>query len=156
MRKDLTIRFIKQWYHLRRRRRELFVKMLAYSFSAFVYKTPKHTSILSGPMWVDEVLTGNPQNVVEMLRMPRVVFQRLAHAIVDIGKLRSTQEVSVNEQLAMFLCFCGHHASSRALQCRFQRSGETITRHLRAVLKAVRRMSATYIKLPTKNDITKK
>ncbi|ETV86841.1 hypothetical protein H257_01896 [Aphanomyces astaci] len=49
----------------------------------------------------------------------------------------------------MFLCFCGHHASSRALQCRFQRSGETITRHLRAVLEAVRRMSATYIKLPT-------
>ncbi|ETV86842.1 hypothetical protein H257_01897 [Aphanomyces astaci] len=90
MRKDITIRFIKQWYQLRRRRRELFVKMLAYYFSAFVYKTPKHTSILSGPMWVDEVLTGNPHNVVEMLRMPRVVFQRLAHAIVDIGKLRST------------------------------------------------------------------
>ncbi|KAF0710751.1 hypothetical protein AaE_012395 [Aphanomyces astaci] len=143
MRKDLTIRFIKQWYHLRRRRRELIVNMLAYYFSAFVYKTPKHTSILRGPMWVDEVVTGNPPNVVEMLRMPRVVFQRLAHAIVDIGKLRSTQEVSVNEQLAMFLCFCGHHASSRALQCRFQRSGETITRHLRAVLKAVRRWEGT-------------
>ncbi|KAF0743444.1 hypothetical protein Ae201684P_007741 [Aphanomyces euteiches] len=102
-------------------------------------------------MWVEEILHGNPVNVVEMFRMPREVFYRLAETITDIGGLRSTLNVSVEEQLAIFLYFCGHHASNRALQNRFQHSGDTISRHLRSVLNALRRMSPILIKIPDEN-----
>ncbi|KAH9153700.1 hypothetical protein AeRB84_004095 [Aphanomyces euteiches] len=124
------------------------MELMAYHFVAHVHKLPKRVSILTGALWVDEILSGNAQNVVEAFRMPKHTFRALVRSIIEEGGLERGRDVSVEEQLAIFMYFVGKNASSRCLQCRFQHSGETITRHLRYVLKALRTMCPKYIKLP--------
>ncbi|ETV63666.1 hypothetical protein H257_19400 [Aphanomyces astaci] len=124
---------------------------MEYHYLSFVHKTPKRTSILSGPLWVDEVLCGNSEKVLETFRMSRATFYSLLATVTSVGGLKRTCHVSETEQLAIFLFFVGQRATSRAMQERFQRSGETITRHLRAVLKALKRLCSSYIMLPAEN-----
>ncbi|KAG9398042.1 hypothetical protein AC1031_022057 [Aphanomyces cochlioides] len=121
---------------------------LMYHYVAFVQKTPKHISILSGPLFVQETLTGNPTVMLDNFRLSRSIFDALVTDLGRYGGLKSTKHVSVQEQLANFLYFAGHHASNAALQGRFQRSGETITRHVREVLSTLLSLAPRYIKIP--------
>ncbi|ETV83121.1 hypothetical protein H257_04846 [Aphanomyces astaci] len=75
-------------------------------------------------------------------------FHLLVDAVVTTGSLVGGRDVCVQEQVAMFLYFVGHRASSRAIQCRFQRSGETVTRHLHAVMASLVKLCPTYIRIP--------
>ncbi|KAF0748085.1 hypothetical protein AaE_007474 [Aphanomyces astaci] len=143
------VRVLAVWLHRRRMQRDARIKALAYHIFAYINKSPKRMSILKGTLWVDEVLSGNPNNCMETFRMPRTTFDKLVSATVRHGGLRRTVNVSNQEQVAMLLYFAGHHATSREMQCRFQRSGETITRHLRSVMAAMRRMCQLYIKMPS-------
>ncbi|KAH9105084.1 hypothetical protein LEN26_014870 [Aphanomyces euteiches] len=149
MKTELAVLFIRLLTLRRHKARALYAQIMAGHYVAFVHKSPKRTSILTGQMWVDEVLNGNENTVVEMFRMPLETFRYLVRDVVSRGGLKPTRDVSTEEQVAMFLFFAGQNASSRALQCRFQRSGETISRHIRLVLLAMRRMCSTYIKLPS-------
>jgi hypothetical protein len=41
------------------------------------FKKPYYTSILSGRMWVEELLQGNPQHIKDQLGMAKHVFRQL-------------------------------------------------------------------------------
>ncbi|KAH9103474.1 hypothetical protein AeMF1_006631 [Aphanomyces euteiches] len=135
-----------------RRRQLVLMNYLIYHYIAYVHKTLKHVSILSGPMFVQEILNGNPTVMLDNFRMPRRIFDALANDLERFGALKSSKHVSVQEQLGIFLYFVGHHASNAALQSRFQRSGETITRHVRRVLAALVSLAPRYIKIPDDNS----
>jgi len=76
------------------------------------------------------------------------VFEFLCLELKSKGGLADSKFVSVEEQVAMFLFTLVHSSSNREVQERFQHSGETVSRHFHAVLKAVNQLVPHYIKLP--------
>ena len=63
---------------------------------------PYHTSILSGQMWVDELLDGHPDRIRCELGLRKGTFHELLHALRCFGAADS-KYVSLEEQLAIFL-----------------------------------------------------
>jgi predicted chitinase len=70
--------------------------------------------------------------------MPKETFTALCHWHWTRSKclLADTRRVSVEEQIAMFLAVVTRNESNRAIQERFQHSGETVHRYFYAVLQA--------------------
>ena len=86
----------------------------------------QHTSILSGQHWLDELLGGHDGRFHNEIGMQKFVFRRLLTTLEMCTGLRGTQHVSAAEQVAIFLHFVCRGLSNRALQERFQHSGDTI------------------------------
>lgn len=91
-------------------------------------KTPQHTSVLSGQLWLDELLGGHDGRFYNELGMQKFVFRRLLTMLETNAGLQGTRHVSAAEQAAIFLHYVCRGLSNRALQERFQRSGDTIMR----------------------------
>ena len=89
--------------------------------------TPMRTSILSGQMWLDELLVGHPERFREQFGMSKHAFQLLSRELQLCGRLVNRRHVTVDEQLATFLYFARTGSSTRILQERFQRSASTIS-----------------------------
>jgi hypothetical protein len=91
-------------------------------------KIPQHTSILSGQDWIDELITGHDGRFYNEMGMQKHVFWALLSVLRrDVG-LHDTKHVLDEEQLAIFLHYAHRGLSNRALQERFQRSPETISK----------------------------
>lgn len=90
-------------------------------------KTPVRTSILTGQRWLAE-LYASPVRMYEQLGMAKYVFRQLCTELQLQHGLSDSKYVSAEEKLAIFLHFSRTGASSRMLQERFQRSGETISK----------------------------
>ncbi|KAI9448731.1 hypothetical protein BJY52DRAFT_1092491, partial [Lactarius psammicola] len=63
------------------------------------------------------------------LGLNKHVFRRLLSVLARDTGLCDTRHVSAEEQLAIFLHYARRGLSNRALQERFQRSGDTITKY---------------------------
>ena len=61
-----------------------------------------HTSILSGGMWVQELLDGHPDHILCELGVWKEVFEALICTLRAIGTTDS-KHISLEEQLAIFL-----------------------------------------------------
>ncbi|TVU11510.1 hypothetical protein EJB05_45101, partial [Eragrostis curvula] len=83
--------------------------------------------------------------------MEKFIFHRLVKCIRDSNLLKDRRNVFVEEQVAIFLYAVSKNSSNRTLQGQFQHSGETISRHFRAVLNALIRLSTSLIQLPPIN-----
>ena len=88
---------------------------------------PHHTSILTGHAWVLELLTGHPEHIKINFGVPLKIFSVLTHILKENGVLDSWN-VTVNEQLGIFLYTCVTGLSSCLVAERFQRSMDTITK----------------------------
>ncbi|KAF7815082.1 protein ALP1-like [Senna tora] len=66
----------------------------------------------------------------------------------DIGGLRPTRNMLVDEQVAIFLHILSHHVKNRVIQFRFGRSGETVSRYFNTVLKAMIKLMPHLFKKP--------
>ncbi|XP_057800517.1 uncharacterized protein LOC131015993 [Salvia miltiorrhiza] len=71
------------------------------------------------------------------LRMDRNTFGRLCQLLRQLGGLHNSRYIGVEEQVAMFLSVLAHHKKNRVVRFDFRRSGDTITRYVHIVLKAV-------------------
>ena len=87
---------------------------------------PMHTSILTGQMWLDELLDGHPIRFYNAFGMKKHIFQRLLVQLQIQNGLVDTKYVKAEEQLAIFIYFARHGSTSRELMERFQRSPDTI------------------------------
>jgi len=89
---------------------------------------PMRTSILSGQMWLDELLAGHPERFNEQFGMSKHAFQLLSRELQFYSGLTNRRQVTADEQLATFLYFARTGSSTRILEERFQRSPSTIGR----------------------------
>ncbi|KAL8476598.1 hypothetical protein ACS0TY_029046 [Phlomoides rotata] len=71
------------------------------------------------------------------LRMDRAAFHRLCQLLYDLGGLRNSRYVNVQEKVAVFLSILAHHTKNRSLKYQFKRSGQTISKHFHSVLRSV-------------------
>ena len=88
---------------------------------------PMRTSILSGQMWLDELLAGHPERFKEQFGMSKRAFQLLSRELQLHSGLANRRHVTADEQLAIFLYIARTGSSTRVLQERFQRSPSTIS-----------------------------
>ncbi|XP_020094902.1 putative nuclease HARBI1 [Ananas comosus] len=107
-----------------------------------------HTSVLTGAMYVQEVLEGHDERCKREFRMETHVFKALVKCLRDKGLISDTKYVSAEEQVAMFLFTLSKNASNRTVQERFQHSGETVSRHFRVVLEAITQLTEDLIQRP--------
>jgi hypothetical protein len=89
-------------------------------------REPYHTSALSGEAWVLELLRGHPNRIRTELGMSIEVFSNLVQELRDIGH-QNSRNISLEEQLAIFLYMCVTGLTIRHVGERFQRSNETIS-----------------------------
>lgn len=91
---------------------------------------PMRTSILTGQLWLHELLQGHPIRFHEQMGMSQHVFQMLSQELQLYSGLKNSKHVTADEQLAIFIYLARTGQSSRMLQERFQRSGDTISMYV--------------------------
>jgi hypothetical protein len=91
-------------------------------------RTPLHTSRLTGNQWVQELLDGHEERFYNEMGMSDTIFTQLLELLVREAGLHNTRYVTAREQLAIFLHYACRGLGNRALQERFQRSGDTISK----------------------------
>jgi hypothetical protein len=83
--------------------------------------------------------------------MEKEFFCKLVDLLIDSNSLTNGRDVSVDEQLAIFMFCLSTNASNRSIQEQFQHSGETISRYFNLVLEAIVSLSSRMIQLPPIN-----
>ncbi|KAG5046384.1 hypothetical protein JHK86_015790 [Glycine max] len=116
-------------------------------FMKYVVKNPCRDSSMTGHRWVSEILNGHPIRCYQMFRMKKLVFLELCDILETKYNLKKTRNVSIYEQVGLFLYMLSQPGSVRNCEERFQHSGETISRHFHNVLEAVCMFAKDIIKL---------
>ena len=92
------------------------IKALYANENSSVNRSRIHTSILTGDLYVREVLEGHELRCKRDFRMEKHIFRNLVECLRDKSHLRDTDFVSAEEQVAIFLYAVSKNASNRILQ----------------------------------------
>jgi len=105
----------------------IILDLVAAKNPAIVPKERVRTSVLTGRMYMQELLNGHPRRFKEIMCMELPTFLAICQDLQEV-ELKETLNVSVEEQLTMFLSVVSHGWSNQDVQERFQHSGETVYR----------------------------
>ena len=72
-------------------------------FMNYVVKNPCRDSSMTGHRWVSEILNGHPIRCYQMFRMKKLVFLELCDILETKYNLKKTRNVSIYEQVGLFL-----------------------------------------------------
>ncbi|KAL0385468.1 UNVERIFIED_CONTAM: hypothetical protein Sradi_2941100 [Sesamum radiatum] len=95
------------------------------------------------------LVSSSDDTCLQNLRMDRNAFGRLCYLLENSAGLRPTKNVSVAEQVAMFLCVLSHHKKNCIVKHDFIRSDRTVSKHFHNVLHAVCMMHKVLLAKPT-------
>ncbi|PPD82407.1 hypothetical protein GOBAR_DD20665 [Gossypium barbadense] len=98
--------------------------------------------------YVKRLVYASDETCIEQVRMNRTAFFKLCEMLESIGGLKSSRNMLVDEQVAMFLQIISHHLKNRVIKHHFRRSGETVSRAFHSVLNAVVRLQDVLFKKP--------
>ena len=104
---------------------------------------------------LNRLYNGTDADCISELRMRKDVFHRLCDHLRSRGLLEDSINVSIEEQVAMFLKFVGHRWTNRSVAFEFLQSGETVSRYFNAVLDALCVLSCDIIAMRTTETHTK-
>lgn len=94
---------------------------------------PYHTSKLTGLQWLEELIHGHPERIRDSLGVHREVFLYLVDQLRSLGQ-KDGRDVTVDEQLAIFLYTAVTGLPQRHVAERFQRSKSTISKYVLLLL----------------------
>jgi hypothetical protein len=103
--------------------------------SPLYWKQEYHNSKLSGEAWVEELIHGHPDWIRTELGMRLHVFLAFVDELRSLCLLGDSKNVSLTEQVAIFLYMCVTGLSIRHVGERFQRSNETISMYFLPVVR---------------------
>ncbi|WOL16608.1 hypothetical protein Cni_G25396 [Canna indica] len=86
-----------------------------------------------------------------MIRMKRVTFFKLCDCLRERNLLHDTLNVTLEEQVAVFLHIVGHNVRNRVVGHNFMRSEETVSRYFNEVLRAIGELRRELIRRPSLN-----
>ncbi|KAF3781703.1 putative nuclease [Nymphaea thermarum] len=90
-----------------------------------------------GSSFVQLMLEGHPRNCMDLLRMDRHTYMTLCTTLRTRNLLEDAREISLEEQVAIFLLTIGRNGHNRATQNTLQHSGQTISKYVSLVLRAL-------------------
>ncbi|KAM0887031.1 hypothetical protein ACQ4PT_029320 [Festuca glaucescens] len=108
-----------------------------------------HTSVLTGARRLTEILDGHEDLCKRHFRMEIEIFQALVKKLRERDCLVDGRDVSVEEQVAIFLYALAKNATNNTLADWFQHSGQTISFYFGQVLDAITKLSNFYIRPPS-------
>ncbi|XP_057773942.1 uncharacterized protein LOC130993181 [Salvia miltiorrhiza] len=93
---------------------------------------------------------------VANLRMDRNTFGRLCLLLRDLGGLSDGRYIRVEEQVAIFLSILAHHKKNRVVRFDFWRSGQTVSKFVHLVLRAILKLHTVLLvkPVPVPDDCT--
>ena len=83
--------------------------------------------------------------------MSKQAFFHLVDILRQEGSIKNMMQLSLEEQLVMFLHTLGHNLRNRKIAHNFGHSGETISRYFHKVLKAILALHGKYFLPPGPN-----
>ncbi|KAL8463968.1 hypothetical protein ACS0TY_033780 [Phlomoides rotata] len=75
------------------------------------------------------LVNDNDVTCKDHIRMNSDCFNQLCYLLKNLGGLRSTRNVSISEQVTIFLTILSHHTKNRVVKHIFKRSRYTISKH---------------------------
>ncbi|KAJ7022547.1 hypothetical protein C8F04DRAFT_889671, partial [Mycena alexandri] len=64
---------------------------------------PRHTSVLTGKDWLDEIINGHPERCLDQLEMYPAAFLLLCWEFTMNGGLMDSRGITAMEQTAIFI-----------------------------------------------------
>jgi hypothetical protein len=114
----------------------------------YIPREPRIDAIAQREFYIDSILNRGDRHCVEQIHMKPVVLYNLCDVLTSRNLLRSTQNVSIREQIIVFLQILGRNQKFCFINGIYYRSIETIHRYFRIVLKAVLKLYKHLIKDP--------
>lgn len=96
-----------------------------------------NTSSLTGNAYTQELLNGSNTQCIELMRLPREAYILLCNHFKQKNWLQNSRNISVEENMAIFLTIIGHNERFRMVKRRFQHSTQTIHACFHEVLRAM-------------------
>ncbi|CAN6454412.1 unnamed protein product [Victoria cruziana] len=87
--------------------------------------------------------------------MDQYTYMTLCNILRGRHLLIDARDITVEEQVAIYLQTLGHNRRNRACQNTFQHSGQTISKYFNKVMKAICRLGKEYIKWPNDDILLK-
>ncbi|KAL6877204.1 hypothetical protein ACP4OV_012875 [Aristida adscensionis] len=106
----------------------------------------KNKEIRRVRLW--QLIGESDSGCVSELRMDRKTFHILCEMLRDVGGLKGTRNLSLEEIVAQFLYRLSHHLKNRTVGRHLIRSGETVSRHFNSCLLAVLKLHNFLLKPP--------
>ncbi|XP_058086495.1 protein ALP1-like [Magnolia sinica] len=103
----------------------------------YMFKQPARHGDDERAKFINSIIWASDGDCLDQLRMNRDSFFELCTLIREKTRLRDTRDVSLEEQVVIFLHTLGHNVRNRVLGHRFIRSEETVSRHFHRVLTAI-------------------
>ncbi|XP_042056446.1 uncharacterized protein LOC121801041 [Salvia splendens] len=101
---------------------------------------------------LDRLVRVNDKSCIDNLRMDRNTFGRLCRLLRDRVGLIDQKFVTVEEQVAMFLCILSHHKKTRIVGHNFMRSSQTVSKYMYIVLRGVLTLHEVFLVKPEPVD----
>ncbi|XP_008670228.1 uncharacterized protein [Zea mays] len=97
---------------------------------------------------LNELIRETDRKCISELRMDRRTFFILCEMLRDVGGLKATRNMTIEEIVAHFLYTLAHHLKNRTIGRFFFRSGETVSRQFNLCLLAVLKLQHLLLKTP--------
>jgi hypothetical protein len=93
-----------------------------------------------------QLIRSSDTTCISELRMDRRTFYILCEMLRDVGGLKDTRNMQLEEIVAQFLYILAHHLKNRTVKNTFFRSGETVSRQFNLCLLAVLKLHHLLLK----------
>jgi len=114
----------------------------------YLPREPCVNAIAQQEFYIDSILNRGDRHCVEQICMKLVVLYNLCDVLTSHDLLRSTKNISIREQVIVFLQIVGQNQRFRFISGIYYKYVETIHRYFRIVLKAVLKFYKHLIKRP--------
>jgi hypothetical protein len=101
----------------------------------YIPREPCINAIAQQNFYIDSILNRGDRTCVEQIRMKLVVLYNLCDVLTSRDLLRSTQNVSIREQVIVLLQIIGRNQRFRFISGIYYRSVKTIHRYFRIAYK---------------------
>lgn len=112
------------------------------------WKEVKNDRPMTGIEYIKDLLEGHHQRCHDAFRMNTESFLVLCNEVKQKGIITES-EVTLEEQVGMFLQVVAHSTTMRKIGEDYQHSTETVWRCFNTVLRSILLMQSDYIKLPS-------
>ncbi|XP_057770427.1 uncharacterized protein LOC130990216 [Salvia miltiorrhiza] len=109
---------------------------------SFIERIPDQVTHMSRLVDVSDI------DCIANLRMDRNTFGRLCVVLRELGGLSDGRYIKVEEQIAMFLSILAHHKKNKVVRFDFWRSGQTVSKFVHLVLKAILKLHTVLLVKP--------
>nr|XP_051228523.1 protein ALP1-like [Lolium perenne] len=147
------------WHTMRQRRVKILIilYLLLQVFLMLIRRRRYRMRRVRQPSWYDPITRAQALNnkirvsdteCIYQLRMDRHCFQVLCSLVREIGGVKDSRNMSVDEMVAMLLHILAHDEKNRAIHHDFQRSPESVSRNFHKILDAVLKLWRVLLKKP--------